>query len=779
MDGNRQTGVVDAGALMTRFSSMAEQQARLMQTLSGLATTHAQTIQKEHLSTAKGTSEKLKGVLTRMSNPQAVLQAYRDYMVDASQRSILFADVLRRRGNAFLERQAAGNPPVLNFKFKPVLDGKSLPRPVNYNLVHILPAEGVRVDDSKRPFLVIDPRAGHGAGIGGFKPESQVGVALSNGHPCYFAVFHTFPEPGQTLADICDAEAEFLREIARRHPGAPKAVLVGNCQGGWATMLLAARHPELCGPLTINGAPLSYWAGETGKNPMRYSGGLKGGAMPALLASDLGHGVFDGAHLVSNFEKMNPANTMWKKYYNVFANVDSEAERFLEFEEWWSGFFMMNENEIRWIVNNLFIGNKLTRGEAMLGGEPVDLRRITSPIIVFASVGDNITPPPQALNWIADLYSDVSEIKARGQRIVYMVHQTIGHLGIFVSGKIAEKEHEAIADAIDAVEGLSPGLYEMFIDDTSRKGEPVFHLEPRTIDDILKYDDGREDEEMFATVARLSELGEQLYEVMARPLIKAMVTPESAQKTFDRQSLRSQRAMMSDRNALLQGLPAMAAKVRQERQAVAKDNPFFVMENLLADMVEQNMNFYRDTRDAIQELMFHSIYATPMMRALGAANGTGQVARGKTDVRLLPEARAALTQLDRGGYAEAVVRMLVMVNAARGSVRRARLENAARVLEETKPFSDMGEKDRTALMSQQSLIVDLEPQRALSALAVMLPGASERQAALDTVMAMCGPLETMSPGALAKYKELEALLAAPAQRLSGAKRGSAAKIAAE
>ncbi len=777
MDGKSQAA--NAGALMTRLSEMAEEQARLMQTLAGLALNHAQAIQKDHSATAAGTSEKLKGLFSRMFGPEAVLQAYRDYLADASQRSVLFADVLRRRGNAFLERQAAGNPPVLNFKFAPVLDGKSLPRPVNYNLVHILPGEGVKVDGRKRPFLVIDPRAGHGAGIGGFKPESQVGVALSNGHPCYFAVFHTFPEPSQTLADICDAEAEFLREIARRHPGAPKAVLVGNCQGGWATMLLAARHPELCGPLTINGAPLSYWAGETGKNPMRCSGGLKGGAMPALLASDLGNGVFDGAHLVSNFEKMNPANTMWKKYYNVFAHVDSEAERFLEFEEWWSGFFMMNENEIRWIVDNLFIGNKLTRGEAMLGGERVDLRRITSPIIVFASVGDNITPPPQALNWIADLYSDVSEIKARGQRIVYMVHQTIGHLGIFVSGKIAEKEHEAIADAIDAVEGLSPGLYEMFIDDTSRKGEPVFHLEPRTIDDILKYDDGREDEEMFATVARLSELGEQLYEVMARPLIKAVVTPESAQKVFDSQSLRSQRAMMSDRNVLLKPLPAMAEKVRQERRAVVKDNPFFIMENLFADMVEQNMNFYRDTRDALQEILFHSIYATPMMRALGKASGSAQAAHGRTDVRALPEARAALANLEKGGYAEAVVRMLVMVNAARGSVRRVRLESAARVLGETQPFSQMGEQGRTALMNQQSLIVDLEPQRALSALPVMLPDASERQAALDTVMAICGPLEAMSPGALTKYRELETILARPAQRASGAKRGTVAKIAAE
>ena len=58
----------------------------------------------------------------------------------------------------------------------------------------------------------------------------------------------------------------------------------------------------------------------------------------------------------------------------------------------------MNANEIRWIVENLFIGNKLTRGEAFLSdGTPVDLTRIEAPIVVFASHGDNITPPQQAL----------------------------------------------------------------------------------------------------------------------------------------------------------------------------------------------------------------------------------------------------------------------------------------------------------------------------------------------------------------------------------------------
>ena len=48
--------------------------------------------------------------------------------------------------------------------------------------------------------------------------------------------------------------------------------VIGNCQGGWALMILAAARPDLVGPILLAGSPVSYWAGVEGKNPMRYSG---------------------------------------------------------------------------------------------------------------------------------------------------------------------------------------------------------------------------------------------------------------------------------------------------------------------------------------------------------------------------------------------------------------------------------------------------------------------------------------------------------------------------
>src|SRR5262249_23054302 len=159
-------------------------------------------------------------------------------------------------------------------------------------------------------------------------------------------------------------------------------------------------------------------------------------------------------------------------------------------------------------------------------GTAVDLRNIRSPIVVFCSRGDNITPPQQALGWILDLYDDVDEIKAHGQTIVYTIHETVGHLGIFVSGGVARKEHDEFASNIDLIDLLPPGLYEAKFDakgaDTVNpeltQGQWVMRCEPRTLDDIRALGgNDAEDERRFETMARVSEINNTLYRTFARP----------------------------------------------------------------------------------------------------------------------------------------------------------------------------------------------------------------------------------------------------------------------
>ena len=159
----------------------------------------------------------------------------------------------------------------------------------------------------KRPFVVVDPRAGHGPGIGGFKADSELGVAMRAGHPCYFVGFTPEPMPGQTIEDIIYAEAAFLEKVIALHPDAEgKPCVIGNCQAGWAVMMVAAIRPELFGPIIVPGSPLSYWAGVEGENPMRYTGGMAGGSWMTALTGDLGDGKFDGGHLVAELREPEP-----------------------------------------------------------------------------------------------------------------------------------------------------------------------------------------------------------------------------------------------------------------------------------------------------------------------------------------------------------------------------------------------------------------------------------------------------------------------------------------
>ena len=472
----------------------------------------------------------------RTSSSLAELNPALAYWMDTAQRCLLMADTLRERGNVYHRQSAAKIPHVLSFKAELVLDGRTLPRPVNYLLVRIVPPAGVEIDRRKRPFIVFDPRAGHGPGIGGMKQDSEIGVALKAGHPCYFVGFLPEPMPGQTIEDVCVAEARFIEAVIEAEPKAQgRPCLIGNCQAGWQIMMTAALRPELPGPIILAGSPLSYWQGRRGESPMRYLGGMLGGTWMTSLAGDLGHGVFDGAHLIANFEAGNPANTYWQKAYNVFSRIDTEPERFIDFETWWGFPVLLNAREMQWIADNLFVGNKLGQGLiATSRGERVDLRNVTAPIVVFCSWGDEITPPPQALGWVLDLYDRDEDLLRAGQTIVYSVHQTIGHLGIFVSGKVATKEHSEFASCIDLINLLPPGLYEAVITEveegTARpdliEGKYLLSLQRRTLDDIraLGRNDA-EDDRRFRTVARVSPTSTSgLYETLAcrRPLRAAV-----------------------------------------------------------------------------------------------------------------------------------------------------------------------------------------------------------------------------------------------------------------
>jgi pimeloyl-ACP methyl ester carboxylesterase len=674
---------------------------------------------------------------TKMSTPFSAYKELLEYLVDAGQRTILYWDVMRQRGNQYLEHIAQTVPHVLQFEHELIVSGRTLPQPVNYGIVKIRPPEGTVIDDRKRPFVVIDPRAGHGPGIGGFKAESEIGEAMRAGHPAYFIGFTPMPEAGQTIEAVIEAWAAFIGRVTMLHVGAEgKPVVIGNCQAGWALMMLAAKYPDLCGPIIVAGSPLSYWAGVRGVNPMRYTGGLLGGSWLTALTSDLGHGKFDGAWLVQNFENLNPANTLWSKQYNLYASIDTEAPRYLGFERWWGGHVILTGDEMQYIVDNLFVGNKLSSAEMIAAdGVRLDLRKIRSPIVCFCSKGDNITPPQQALGWILDLYRNDEDILATGQTIVYAVHETVGHLGIFVSGGVAKKEHQEFASNIDLIDCLAPGLYEAVIRKKTADaahvelatGDYISRFERRTLDDIRALGANTLDEERcFAAVARLSDVNLGLYRTLLQPLIRGFATERSADWLRRQHPLRLGYELLSDRNPAVKPLAAVAERVHKYRQPVPSDNLFLQWEKLFSDWMTQSLDAYRDWRDMLMEQMFFNFYNQPWLQSLLGLHASDAPPRqhpGRDSdhaafvERRIEELRA---KMDQGGPREAALRALIYVNMPEKGADEREFEMLRRIRAEHGVEKSLDEFKQD--LREQYYMLQIDESRAIELIPKLLQG---------------------------------------------------------
>jgi hypothetical protein len=693
------------------------------------------------------------------ASPFGVFSPALDYMVDTAQRTILFWDVMRQRGNQFREHLAETAPHVLDYEAQLVIDGRTLERPVNYALARIIPPKGVEIDERRRPFVIVDPRAGHGPGIGGFKADSEIGVAFKAGHPCYFIGFLPDPMPGQTLGDIARAEAVFLEKVIALHPDADgKPCVIGNCQAGWAIMILASIRPELFGPIIVAGSPLSYWAGVRGKNPMRYSGGLLGGSWLTALTSDLGHGKFDGAWLVQNFENQNPANTLWSKQYNLYSKIDTEASRYLHFERWWGGHVNLNAEEIQSIVDDLFIGNKLAAGLVRTAeGEAVDLRAIRSPILVFCSKGDNITPPQQALGWILDLYDNVDEIRSYGQTIVYTVHESVGHLGIFVSGGVAKKQYGEFSSNIDLIDTLPPGLYEAVFEkptgDTASPdlvtGDWVMRCELRTLDDIraLGVNDIA-DERRFATAARVSEINLSLYRTFAQPVVRALVSSPLAEWMQKLHPLRLQYELFSNANPMMAPLAATADQVRRNRRPVGADNPFIAMQESVSRQIVDALDAWRNASEAFAERTFLAVYGSPTLQAAVGIDPEGtrplrKPAKSLLHRELLHERIEEIrSRMREGGLREAAIRSLLYVGMGRGAVDERGFEAVRRVRQ---THSELSLPAFKALVREQFNMLLIDPEDALGAIPSMLPPDPQaRRGAFDLISEVLGAAGRLS-----------------------------------
>jgi hypothetical protein len=655
-----------------------------------------------------------------------------------------------------------------------------------------LPPPGVAVDSRKRPVVVIDPRAGQGPGIGGFKADSEIGDALNAGHQVYFIHFSAAPEPGQQFLDVVEGQVRFFEHVVALHPDAPRPFAIGNCQAGYQTLMVATLRPDLFGPCMVAGSPMSYWQGVRGKNPMRYSGGLLGGSWLTEMTSDLSNGKFDGTWLVLNFDNLNPGNWLWGKQYDLYANIDKGGARYLEFEKWWGDFVKLNGDEIQFLVDQLFIGDKLTRNEITSSdGIIFDLRNITSPIIVFTSHGDNISPPQQTLGWILDLYRDVDDIRARGRTIVYCMNQSVGHLAIFVSAKVGAKEDEEMVRLMDIIDCLPPGLYELVISPRPADARPsgfvtgkwMSRFEARTLDDIRALGrNSEEDDRAFAAAARMSELTHSFYRTFWQPAIRALASQPVADLASRLDPLRMSYTLFADGNPLMKGVANLAEQVTANRKPASPDNPYLAVQNQISDQITAGLDAYRDVRDRMAEQLFFGIYGSPVVQGLLGINIGEKVRKlpGTTPERLAAhkeQMEAYAAKLLIGGFDEALARAVLYVVAA----DRALDERCAFALGAAyRELTQLTVEQFKALVRDQFFVLLTDLERAVDALATLVPEPDKREAVLKRVNAIVSAGDPPTSAEQERLARLAKVLSAsPAKPAGKPSRTAAMPTAAE
>ena len=253
---------------------------------------------------------------------------------------------------------------------------------------------------------------------------------------------------------------------------------------------------------------------------------------------------------------------------------------------------------------NLFIGNQLEEGKFRICEDcTADLRRIRNPLVIFASYGDNITPPQQALGWIPAVYKDTAALKAAGQRIIYLTNPHVGHLGIFVSAKVARLEHRAILESLTEIEALAPGLYEMKIGNPS--GDPDCHkpafsvrFEERQVEDLkLK----TSFYEAFEQVRQVSEMNEQFYKTFVSPFVRAFANPWAAAMLEWLHPMRTSRYLFSERfSPWMRGIADLARMIEKHRTPLPQANSSIEQERAAIDQISKAIERTRELRDAVK-----------------------------------------------------------------------------------------------------------------------------------------------------------------------------------
>jgi polyhydroxyalkanoate synthase len=228
-----------------------------------------------------------------------------------------------------------------------------------------------------------------------------------------------------TLRDYICGLIKNVASFVVAHSHSPKFHLVGYCMGGTMSTIFTSLFPEPVKTLSLMAAPLDFSVGSDESLVQLWSGS-EYFDVDALIDA---FGNAPAAFLQASFQMMKPVQNYFNKYITLYDKLDDEkfVENFLAMEKWTNDNIPLAGETFREFVKKLYQRNQLVKGEFRLGlgEEPIQLKRITCPVLLLSATADHLVPPVQT----EGLLPYVGSTDTKAMRL------NAGHIGLAVSSK--------------------------------------------------------------------------------------------------------------------------------------------------------------------------------------------------------------------------------------------------------------------------------------------------------------------------------------------------------
>ncbi len=219
-------------------------------------------------------------------------------------------------------------------------------------------------------------------------------------------------------------------DFIRKQHKVQKINLMGICMGGTFSVIYSALHPEKIKNLVTTVTPTNF---DTKK-------GLLHVWMENIdvdrVVDTFGNLPADMMNL--GFLLLNPARLMIDKYVGFMEHNDNKqfVENFVRMEKWIFDSPDLPGEVFRQFIKDCYQGNKLLKNQLEVGGQVVNLKKLTMPLLNIYGKFDHLVPP-EACEQL---------VKHVGSKDTEDICLDTGHIGIYVSSKYQKEFAPKIAN---------------------------------------------------------------------------------------------------------------------------------------------------------------------------------------------------------------------------------------------------------------------------------------------------------------------------------------------